>query len=223
MNAQYQIPENGYTENDARKEVAQIQFTPERERNYEPYRFLMNIRDAVESFRETAIAIEQRHGRYKEVRGVRLPGKLPARHPEKILKSLVDEEWKIGGDLYGKDAGYRFGLDARLTAVNQADWYHTAPNPADPEHPHVVHFVVTPTKLEMLLTDGHAYAPTIQDIQRFVHGAYHYLYNIRELYPLDATIDDLLQEIAADIPDDLNELMPQNHAGISRDDYRLAA
>lgn len=223
MNAQYQIPENGYTESDARKELAAVQFTPEREPNYEPYRFLMNIRDAVESFRDTAIAIEQRQGRRTEVGGMQIPLRLPARQPEKILKSLVDAEWKIGGDLYGKDAGYRFGLAARQTAAHQADWYHTAPNPADPEHPHVVHFVVTPTKLEMLLTDGHSYAPTIQDIERFVHGAYHYLYNIRELYPLDATIDDLLQEIAADIPDDLSELMPQHHAGISRDQYGLAA
>lgn len=222
--SQYRFPESEYNDASNRARLEAFRNTPEKLQA--PFQFIKDIEEVVFSFRDTAVALEQRNGRIIKLPIIGVPVKVSARPKEEIYKQLIEQERVIGGKIYenGEANGYGFWLDQKGSSVISdtiADWHLEIPNPQDPKNPGGVHIETSAHHLKKFHKDGKLYPMSIQDIERFVPAAYHYAHEILPLYPFDEARADVLGDI--DIPDDIAALLPPTHVEGTKSDYELAA
>lgn len=203
---QYQIPSSA--ENSAEQIRARISAIMQPE-NPEvlgaPYEALKRIERGIHDQRETALELGHRPTAMKRSL-LQVLGLVPTPRPS--LHDLVDEESHLGGQLF--QDGDRFWLDANANndARQVADWYYVHPNLQNPKEPTVLRFQTTPHAIHKLY-NGKEYPMTVADLEHFVQSVAAYTHKIGDLYPIDATIKELSEEIASSKP--------------KRDDFDLAA
>lgn len=187
-NDQYQIPQYSLEpQEQAQFEATQHTYaSPEKEAA--PYQHIKDIETQIFSYRAAALAMESGR-RSKGVLSGLVFG--PRRS---TIRELVDEESRLGGQLFGKN--HRFWLDAQQGQAadgSVADWYHSQPNPANPDAPIVLRFQTTPYGIYKLY-EGREYAPSIQELETFVRAIEAYAAAILPLYPLDQILNELQQQ-----------------------------
>ncbi len=186
-NNQFQFPKS-YSESDIRAQLDAIQYAPVNpEQQRAPYQGIKDIENKIFSYREAALAMNKK-AKHSWI------SSLVLKPQTMTIRDLVEEESKLGGEMFGK--GHRFWLDNKSNSTvfrNEiADWYHTQPNPDDPSKPIVLRFQTTPEKI-FKLYEGREYAPTIQDVEIFTKAIENYTKAVLPLYPLDQMIDELEQ------------------------------
>ena len=188
--------------------------TPEIQREG-PFKVIKTIEGIIHDRRQTAVEIEQRQKRTRQLRvpglnvGIAVPR--PTRDAATIHADLIEKEGRIGGSIYqnGADSGYRFWLDTKGSSVlgeHVGDWHLEIPNPEDPKDPYNIHIETTEWELKKFHRDGRPYVMTIQDLQSFVPAAYHYARETLKLYPFDEEFEDILSEPT--LPDAISNLLP---------------
>lgn len=216
-NHQYHIPNSLPSQPDGDSPVK----SPERRPGLEHFKVIKSLEDYIVSCRETALALDHQAEAAQTLAVIGLLGKWLSPKKLKTPNDLIEAESLKGGELFGP--GHRFWFSGPSETQPQvADWYHASPNPAKqaglinataaPEV--VLHFQTTPTSLHKLY-NGVEYPVTLDDLQNFLAAINGYVQKIGDLYPVDATIAELVQEM-------VQEFMAQQ-GSTDPNDYTVAA
>lgn len=198
---QYQIPLNA--ENSAEQIRARISAIVQPESPevlVAPYEAIKRIERAIHDQRETALELGRRPAAVKRSL-LQVLGLVPIARPS--LHDLVDDESHLGGRIFGE--GDRFWLDVHANGDERqvADWYYVHPNSQNPKEPTVLRFQTTPHAIHKLY-NGKEYPMTVADLEHFVQSVAAYTHKISDLYPIDATIKELSEEITLPKRDDFD-------------------
>jgi len=221
--SQYHPPQTVYSaELYAQIEKSALQNSPERRRG--PFKFIEQIATLVDSFRDTAVAIEQQKGREVRVPLLPIVIHLPARHPKLIHKDLIEQERVRGGRIF--KGGYFFWLgdkaDSPIATKEVHDWFLAPTDGYSINEAEIIHIESSPDHLLKFNAAGQPLPMTIQDIERFVPAAYHYAQEVLEIYPFEKDRAEVILD-GMDIPDDVAVLLPPMHPSGQQDGYKLAA
>lgn len=176
---------------DTLKYADNIQYTPETQQA--AFQLLKDLEKDVDTYRADSLAIEE-----SAKKGIWAIWSLA--RPQITLEELMKQEAVIGGSPFG--AGHRFWLDHKghseyVVQNNIRDWYYTRPsNPNDLRSPEIViHYETRPNRISKLYM-GKPYALSLTELETFCKAVPLYVANIRDkLYPFDATVHDLQQEV----------------------------
>ncbi len=163
------------------------QYTPEI--NYGPYHSLMEIAKRLESYRETAVEIEQsRHGWLKAAKSFVIA-------PKPILAELIEKESIIGGRLFQKINP----TDEPRFVCEGGEWFYW-PNGKDTSAVEsALHYEVEENTIQKSF-HGRVTPLTLGELETFVQATREYEHAVaHELYPFDEVLQELLTKNDLDL------------------------
>jgi len=222
--SQYHPPHTVYSEElYSHIEKSAVQQTPER--LHAPFQFVKDIEELVDSFRETAEAIEQKDGREVKLKYVPITFWRPARPHEEILKEQKDTERLLSIPLF-RDKGrycvhYGGKVNTPYATPDVGHWYIEEIIDGTLGTGSVTHIETHPQHIKKFNHDGQRVPVTISDLEVFAPLVYHYVHAVIEAYPFDRDRAEVILE-DLEIPDDVSMLLPPEHHD-PQSSYRLAA
>ena len=223
--SQYQPPRTEYSaELYEQIEKSAVKSSPERIQA--PFQFVKDIEALVDSFRDTAEAIEQSKGREVKVKYLPVSFIRPARKREDIRKELIDVERSIGSNLFAEKGKYYFWYGEKgasaIRTPDVADWYIEEIVPSNPGSGVVTHIETHPHHIKKFNHNGQRVPVTLSDLEVFIPAAYHYVHAIMDAYPFERDRADVILD-GLEIPNDVAALLPPEHVESQKNDYGLAA
>ncbi|MGV9001557.1 MAG: hypothetical protein ACOH18_01205 [Candidatus Saccharimonadaceae bacterium] len=233
-NSQYHPPQTEHS-TELYKQVEQhtIKSSPERLRS--PFQIFTDVQNLVQSFRETAIALEESKGRVVKFWNLPISFVRPPRSRAKIMTELINNESIVGGQLFAEKNKYKFWYgdkgQSAISTPDVGDWYIEEINAegsgvgvithieTHPNHANPINYV------KKFNHDGQWVPVTLSDLEIFVPAVYHYAHAILdgvEAYSFDRDRKDVILD-GLEIPDDISALLPPEHSDVSKSDYYLAA
>lgn len=205
-------------------EKSTVKDTPERLRA--PFQFVKDIETLVDSFRDTAEAIEQTHGREVKVKYLPVSFVRPPRKREDIRRQLIDTERAIGGQLFAEKNKYYFWYgekgESAIKTKDVADWYIEEIVPENPGSGVVTHIETHPQYIKKFNHAGHRVPVTLSDLEVFIPAAYHYVHAIMDVYPFEKDRAEVILD-GLELPDHVSALLPPEYRSANKTDYGLAA
>ncbi len=196
------------------------------ERLKPPFQFVKDIEKLIDSFRDTAEAIEQANGREVKVRYLPVSLIRPARKREVIRRHLIDVERTLGGQLFAEKNKYYFWYgekgESAISTPGVADWYIEEITPENPGSGEVTHIETHANYIKKFNHVGQRVPITLSDLEVFVPAAYHYVHTIMDAYPFEKDRADVLLD-GLELPRDVSALLPPQHDEYRKSDYYRAA
>lgn len=223
--SQYQPPRTEYSDELYRQiEQSAIHSTPER-LPVAPFQMVKDIEALVDSFRDTAEAIEQAKGREVKVKYLPISFIRPGRKHDDIRKDLVDKERSIGGQLFAEKNKYYFWYGEKGSSAirtdDVADWYIQEINPNN-NGEGITHIETHPHYIKKFNHAGQRVPVSLSDLEIFIPAVYHYVHAIMDIYPFErdraeVILDDL------QVPNNIPALLPPTQSLEYKSEYNRAA
>jgi len=224
--SQYQPPRTEYSA-ELYKQLEQrpVQSTPERMPTA-PFQMVKDIEALVDSFRDTAEAIEQAKGREVSIKYLPISFIRPARKHEEIRKDLIDREREIGGRLFAEKNKYYFWYgdkgNSPIRTEGVADWYIQEITPGNAGEGVITHIETHPNYIKKFNHAGQRVPISLSDLEIFIPAVYHYVHAIMDIYPFERDRAEVLLD-GIELPNDVSALLPPTPAAKYKDEYGLAA
>lgn len=232
-NDQFQLPGERPLQQ-ALQTADSFQYSPERQP--EPYQHIKDIENRIHSYRRTALEIEAR--RKLSI----LETILGVRHQKVTLEGLIEQESRIGGELFGPHNRLWLshkGSTPFSSQNNLGDWYHVQEtvDAFGRKNETTLHFETHPSHITKI-HNAQRVDLRITELEILTRAIELYEENVRErLYPFDQEIHDLVAEMdeeASDVREKVEDAFGQEAVarvlaeyrakkGLSRDDYDRAA
>ena len=196
-------------------EKSAVQSTPERNQPA-PFHFVKEMEALVDSFRDTAEAIEQKDGREVKVRFIPVSFSLAPRSHSKIREALMEQEKLVGRNLFADKERYYFWKGQKGTSIHGTsevdDWYLEETAPGMPSGTGVLtHIETHPNDIRKFNHQGQPVPLTLSDLEVFVPLTYHYVRGILEMpeYQFDKERAEVILD-DMDVPsrEDILSLLP---------------
>jgi|GEM_PF-2000781 len=187
-----------------------LQSSPERAPA--PFQGIKDIEALIDSFRDTAEAIEYTKGREVKLKYMPISFVRPARSHQEIRRHLIDTERVIGGQLFAQKNTYYFWYGEKNETVPRepgvADWYIEEITPGSSNPNIVTHLETHPQYVKKFNHAGQPVPVTLSDLEIFIPATYHYVRAIMEAYPFEKDRAEVLLDSLDDPRDILALLMP---------------
>ncbi len=162
-----------------------VQYTPEVQP--EPFRYLKAIESRIDSYRETAIAVEARRIALPVTLRYLIGGAVG--HIKSPLEKIVDKEAVVGGGIFQRPpqvVSQRFWYQGQHHG--KGEWYYESVDAA--KRTTVVHFQTTPTTIEKLVQGAPAaFTQGEAEVIALAPKLYERAV-LDQLYPIDAVLQD---------------------------------
>lgn len=224
---QFQPPRTEYSQElYAALEHSAAPKTPEKLRA--PFQMVKDVEKLVDSFRETAEALEQRDGREMKIKYVPVTIIGSPRTHDEIAKSQKNIERRMTMDLFAEKGKHCVHYDGKVStpyATPDIGHWYIESNLKDgtPGTGEVTHIETHPQYINIFNHDGQRVPARLSHLAAFIPLAYHYARTVIDAYPFERDRAEVILD-GLDIPEDISALLPPEHHGpSSQSDYRLAA